>query len=222
MLALAWTMVSLVLKWVSLICFMIVSTAIGTCEELTVKSCINAGYKYTAKYPKIKGKSFQAHKGELLDVLIPPLTCSPYSSLILCSLFLPKCVPGSGRPMLPCRQVCLDFTDKCKVELQLASTLGMTIALCDLLPVYDGNANKCIMPKKFLISSTTQLSMCAKHLLVLLHSALLFWFLSGLQLGCTSWIFLASTFKMWRMVKSKTHRDIETLFRKSETKTLDY
>ncbi|KAL9963458.1 hypothetical protein ACROYT_G026969 [Oculina patagonica] len=130
---------------------------IGTCEELTVKSCRNAGYKYTAKYPKFGDKSFQEHKGDLLDILIPPLTCSPYSSLILCSLFLPKCVPGSGTPMLPCRQVCLDFTDKCKVELQLASTLGMTIALCDLLPVYDGTPNKCIMPKKFLISSTTQL-----------------------------------------------------------------
>ncbi len=138
-----------------------------------MKSCGNAGYKYTAKYPKFGDKSFQEHKGELLDILIPPLTCSPYSSLILCSLFLPKCVPGSGTPMLPCRQVCLDFTDKCKVELQLASTLGMTIALCDLLPVYDGTPNKCIMPKKFLITSTTQLSMYAKHLLVLLHPALL-------------------------------------------------
>ena len=114
-------------------------------------------------------------KGDLLNKLIPSLTCSPYSSLILCSLFLPKCVSGSGRPMLPCRQVCLDFTDKCKAELQLVSTVGMTVALCDLLPVYDKTPNKCIMPEKFLSSSSTQLCMYAKHLLVLLYLFLVFY-----------------------------------------------
>ena len=51
--------------------------------------------------------------------------------------------------MLPCRQVCFDFAEKCKSELQIASTAGMTIALCDLLPVYDGTSNKCIMPTDF-------------------------------------------------------------------------
>ena len=149
--------------------FIILLTALGTCEKLTVKSCANAGYKYIAKYSKVGDKSFQDIKGELLDQLIPQLACSRYSSLILCSLFLPKCVSGSSRPMLPCRQVCLDFTDKCKAELQLVSTVGMTIALCDLLPVYDGTPNKCIMPEKFLSSSSTQLCMYAKYLLVLLH-----------------------------------------------------
>ena len=144
---------------------MILLTALGTCEKLTVKSCANAGYKYIAKYPQVGGKSFQDIKGELLDELLLHLTCSPYSSLILCSLFLPKCVSGSGTPMLPCRQVCLDFTDKCNAELQLVSTVGMTVALCDLLPVYDGTPNKCIMPEKFLSSSSTQLCMYAEHLL---------------------------------------------------------
>lgn len=129
-------------------------TALGTCEKLTVTSCANAGYTLTAKYPQTGNKPFQDVKGQLLNTLIPLLTCSPYSSLILCSMFLPKCVPGSGRPMLPCRQVCLDFTDKCKGELHLVSTMGMTTALCDLLPVYDGTPNKCIMPDNFSPSST--------------------------------------------------------------------
>lgn len=140
-----------------------------------MKSCANAGYEYTAQYPKLGDKSFQDVKGDLLNKLIPLLTCSPYSSLILCSLFLPKCVSGSGRPMLPCRQVCLDFTDKCKAELQLVSTVGMTVALCDLLPVYDKTPNKCIMPEKFLSSFSTQLCMYAKHLLVLLYLFLVFY-----------------------------------------------
>lgn len=147
----------------------ILLTALGTCEKLTVNSCANAGYKYIAKYAKVGDRSFQDIKGDLLDKLIPLLKCSPYSSLILCSLFLPKCVPGGDRPMLPCRQVCLDFTDKCKAELRLVSTVGMTIALCDLLPVYDGTQNKCIIPEKFLSSSSTQLCKYAKHLLVLLR-----------------------------------------------------
>ena len=125
-----------------------------------MKSCASANYKYTAKYPNVDGKTFQQIKAELLDKLIPPVEkCSPYSSLILCSLYLPKCVPGSARPMLPCRQVCLDFTEKCKTELTLASTVGMTIALCDLLPVYDGTPNKCIMPDSFK-NSPTALQSC--------------------------------------------------------------
>jgi len=33
----------------------------------------------------------------------------------------------------------------------------MTIALCDLLPVYDGTPNKCIIPEKFLTSFSSQL-----------------------------------------------------------------
>ena len=152
----------------------ILLTALGTCQKLTVDSCANAGYKSIAQYPKVGGTSFQDSKRKLLDQLIPLLSCSPYSSLILCSLFLPKCVPGSSVPMLPCRQVCLDFTDKCKAELQLVSTVGMMIALCDLLPVYDGTSNKCIMPEKFLTSSSTQLCMYAEHLLVLLHQFLVF------------------------------------------------
>ena len=161
--------------WLMSIHMIILLTALGTCEKLTVKSCANAGYKYIAQYPKLPGgKSFQDVKGDLLDKLIPLMTCSPYSSLILCSLFLPKCVSGSSRPMLPCRQVCLDFTDKCKAELQLVSTVGMTVALCDLLPVYDKTPNKCIMPEKFLSSSSTQLCMYSKHLLVLLYPFLVF------------------------------------------------
>lgn len=131
---------------------------IGTCEELTVKSCAKANYKYTAKYLKVGNETFQQYKGRLLDALIPHVeSCSPYSSLILCSLYLPKCVPGSARPMLPCRQVCLDFADNCKTQLTLASTVGMTVALCDLLPVYDGTPNKCIMPDSFKTKSSVQL-----------------------------------------------------------------
>lgn len=119
---------------------------LGTCEDITVQSCSNAGYKLTAKF----GTAFQVSKGRLLDTMLPYVQlCSPYSSLILCSLFLPKCIPGSGRPMLPCRQVCLDFARKCVNELRLVSTAGMTTALCDLLPVFDGTPDKCILPSGF-------------------------------------------------------------------------
>ena len=125
-----------------------------------MKSCAKANYKYTAKYLKVGNETFQQKKGKLLDQLIPYIeSCSPYSSLILCSLYLPKCVPGSARPMLPCRQVCLDFADKCKTELTLVSTVGMTIALCDLLPFYDGTPNKCIMPESFKMKDSLQLCM---------------------------------------------------------------
>ena len=121
-------------------------TALGTCESIKVDSCANAGYNLTARF----GATFQNRKGELLKELLPPLkSCSLHSSLILCSLYLPKCIEGYGRPMLPCRQVCFDFAKRCEKELQLVSVGGMTTALCDLLPVYDGTPDKCIMPPGF-------------------------------------------------------------------------
>lgn len=119
---------------------------LGTCESIKVDSCANAGYNLTARF----GATFQNRKGELLKELLPPLkSCSLHSSLILCSLYLPKCIEGYGRPMLPCRQVCFDFAKRCEKELQLVSVGGMTTALCDLLPVYDGTPDKCIMPPGF-------------------------------------------------------------------------
>ena len=60
--------------------------------------------------------------------------------------------------MLPCRQVCLDFAEKCKSQLQYASTHGMTVALCDLLPVYDGTSDKCIMPRNLQSSNLCKLN----------------------------------------------------------------
>lgn len=51
--------------------------------------------------------------------------------------------------MLPCRQVCFDFAKSCVKQLQPVSFAGMTTALCDLLPVYDGTPDKCIMPPGF-------------------------------------------------------------------------
>ena len=134
--------------------FLFLLTALGTCEELKVKSCANAGYKFTAQYLPVEGIPFQEIKGEILDAYLPHLQdCSPFSSLILCSLFLPKCVKGSGKPMLPCRQVCFDFAEKCKDYLRLSSTAGMVVAFCDLLPVYDGTPDKCILPDNFKLSS---------------------------------------------------------------------
>lgn len=119
---------------------------IGTCEAITVDSCANAGYNFTAKF----AANFQSSVGKLLDKLLPHLqSCSSHSSLILCSLYLPKCINGYGRPVLPCRQVCLDFAKNCVIQLRQVSLAGMSTALCDLLPVYDGTRDKCIMPSGF-------------------------------------------------------------------------
>ena len=115
-----------------------------------MQSCAKAGYKYTAKFPPIDGKPYQDAKKQVLDFYIPLLqSCSPYSSLILCSLYLPKCVEGVDRPVVPCRSVCLSFVRSCMDSLRLASMGGMFTSFCDLLPKENSTPGKCLLPDNF-------------------------------------------------------------------------
>lgn len=108
-------------------------------------------YKNTANYPAVDGVPFQSVMGKLLDFYIPLMkSCSPYTSLVMCSLHLPKCEDGVPRPVLPCRSVCQKFVKDCQGYLRLASVGGMFTALCDLLPKYNSaQPQRCILPKDF-------------------------------------------------------------------------
>ena len=108
-------------------------------------------YKNTANYPAVDGVPFQSVMGKLLDFYIPLMkSCSPYTSLVMCSLHLPKCEDGVPRPVFPCRSVCQKFVKDCQGYLRLASVGGMFTALCDLLPKYNSaQPQRCILPKDF-------------------------------------------------------------------------
>ena len=120
------------------------------CVSLKAKACAGAGYDLTADFPPIDGKPYQQVKGKNLEFFLNFLNlCSPYSKTIMCSFYMPKCVEGLQKPVLPCRSVCLEFVNKCQGLLSLASHAGMFRALCDLLPEQDNFPNTCFVPEGF-------------------------------------------------------------------------
>lgn len=141
----------------SLFCNCLTSTDSPTkCVPLSVESCENAGYYYTADFPPIDGKPYQMVKEKSLKFFLDFLNvCSKYSSTIMCSLFMPKCMEGHPKPVMPCRSVCLEFVNKCHRLLSLASHAGLFRSLCDLLPEQDALLTTCFVPKGFTASTTS-------------------------------------------------------------------
>ena len=124
------------------------------CVNLTAKACKGAGYDLTANFPAIDGQPYQDVKEKSLEFFLSFLHhCSPYSKTIMCSLSMPKCV--QGRPVLPCRIVCLEFVSRCQTYLSWASHAGMLRALCDLLPEQTSTFDNCFIPEKFTPSIST-------------------------------------------------------------------
>ena len=120
------------------------------CEPVTVKSCSNAGYRLTARFPNVDGTPYQDFQAPLLNQYVPLLTlCSDFASTILCSLYLPKCEEGRGIPLPPCRKVCTQFLSECQGSLRKAALAGMFTVLCDLLPDGGGQSKECFYPSNF-------------------------------------------------------------------------
>ena len=120
------------------------------CEPVTVKSCSNAGYRLTARFPDVDGTPYQDFQAPLLNQYVPLLTlCSDFASTILCSLYLPKCEEGRGIPLPPCRKVCTQFLSECQGSLRKAALAGMFTVLCDLLPDGGGQSKECFYPSNF-------------------------------------------------------------------------
>ena len=129
------------------------------CVPLKAKACTGAGYDLTADFPAIDGQPYQQVKGKNLEFFLDFLKlCSPYGKTIMCSFYMPKCLEGWPKPVLPCRSVCLEFVNKCQGLLSLASHAGMFRALCDLLPQQDYSPTTCFIPKGFIPSTTAAVS----------------------------------------------------------------
>lgn len=135
--------------------FVLLATSISlasceNCEPLTVKSCSNAGYRLTARFPDVDGTPYQDFHAPSLNIYIPLLEiCSDFASTILCSLYLPKCEEGRSTAWPPCRKVCTQFVTSCQSILRKAGLAGMFTVLCDLLPEGDAQSTECFYPSNF-------------------------------------------------------------------------
>ena len=136
---------------VTLLTITIAFVSCEQCEPVTIESCSNAGYTLTARFPDVDGRPYQDVHKYRLKVYIPLLqTCSSLTSSILCSLYVPKCEEGRGKPWIPCRKVCSKFVAECVGTLRLAGLLGLFTTLCDLLPDESlPSAKNCFYPSNF-------------------------------------------------------------------------
>lgn len=79
--------------------------------------------------------------------------CSPFADLMICSLYLPKCVEGVYKPVVPCREVCEEFIQGCKDRL-MRSSLEWIVGMCSILPKSnkiskDKTKARCFLPPNF-------------------------------------------------------------------------
>lgn len=96
------------------------------------------GYNYTAKFLHDHHYHGASRAVEIFttrgqDNYYKLYECSPYADLIICSLYLPKCVEGVRKPVLPCREVCEEFMKGCKDRI-IKSTLEWIVGMCATLP----------------------------------------------------------------------------------------
>ena len=75
--------------------------------------------------------------------------CSSLSSLMTCSIHLPRCSTESEHPALPCKEVCGTFVEECNASLTQNGLMDVITRLCRLLPLHAANSIKCSIPHNF-------------------------------------------------------------------------
>lgn len=142
---------------------LVVAIVVVNCEICRPfnKTTLNrvCGYNYTAKFVHEQHYHGARRAVEIFTTRGPTnfyklYNCSAYADLMICSLYLPKCVEGINKPVLPCREVCEEFIQGCKDRL-MRSSLEWVIGMCTVLPKRfsngktKGNKEECFLPPNF-------------------------------------------------------------------------
>lgn len=114
------------------------------------KRCINVGYNYTARFPE----NFTLHEhiiGYHLERDARQFKqCSEHLDVIMCSIFVPKCIENHYSPVLPCRRICEQFVRDCEPRADYEK-IEWIKGLCQLLPSRRKNraTQTCLEPANY-------------------------------------------------------------------------
>ena len=114
------------------------------------KRCINVGYNYTAHLPN----NVTLHEHNIAYHLEREARqfeqCSKHLDIIMCAIFVPKCVKDQYSPVLPCRKVCEEFVRDCEPRVNYEK-IEWIKGLCRLLPAArsDKNTRECLEPENY-------------------------------------------------------------------------
>ncbi|XP_032084667.1 membrane frizzled-related protein [Thamnophis elegans] len=132
------------------------SVAEAACEPIKIEMCQGLSYNSTS-FPNIWLMiPHQQNAEELLQdymvrlravrpslfQVLRDLRCYPFLRLLICSLVVPKCIPGGGT-LQPCRSVCLGAEEHCRNPLAHLDILWPLN--CNILPD-SANPLKCFLP----------------------------------------------------------------------------
>ena len=138
----------------TLFCFVLVFLPVSVlteiCQELKpslFQRCINLGYNYTAQFPEDVALQENIIANQLERDTKHFEQCSEYLDIMMCAIFVPKCVEERNIPILPCRRICEYFVRDCEPRVE-HEKLEWIKGLCRLLPASKGN-DHCFEPANY-------------------------------------------------------------------------
>ncbi|XP_029187583.2 uncharacterized protein LOC114955012 [Acropora millepora] len=149
--------------------FLPVSVFTKICHRLNpslFQRCLKLGYNHTALLPEKNASQENIIASNLERDTKQFEKCSEYLDIIMCAIFVPKCEEENYSPILPCRQVCVDFVKDCEAKVT-NEKLEWIKGLCRLLPARRSNNTDCLEPANYnpgdnsipLIQNCTKLQM---------------------------------------------------------------
>ena len=110
----------------------------SSCQPLNrtlFDGCVQAGYNVS----EVSTSRSQSELSSLITNMQNKFkNCSSLSSIMTCSVQLPKC--STGKSMLPCKEVCKNFVADCQQSSsENEGLIALFRGICELLPL-----NKCL------------------------------------------------------------------------------
>ncbi|GMT10856.1 hypothetical protein PFISCL1PPCAC_2153, partial [Pristionchus fissidentatus] len=118
-----------------------VVSAGGKCEPITIPLCMHIGYNHTS-FPNSYGHEKQEEAGLEVHQFYPLVEygCYKHLKFFLCTLYTPICQANYDKPILPCREMCVQARDKCSPIMKQYGFRWPETLACDKLPSKDSQA----------------------------------------------------------------------------------
>ena len=115
-------------------------------DETKFPVCVKDSFTSTSVY--LANDVYAKPYSKIINNIMARLgSCSKYTSVILCSLYVPRCKKNMAGPWLPCREVCEEFVRGCGDQMN-TNGLNWLKPLCSLLLTNEADAN-CFKPSDF-------------------------------------------------------------------------
>lgn len=116
----------------------------SACVPTQISMCAELGFLLTLPPEALSTEG----NGDMSDIIpLVETMCSPLLLPLTCSIYTPKCDPGTGGVMPPCREICRDVLKDCKKTLKGMGIDAPSILSCKRYPSEeDGSCHMNVAP----------------------------------------------------------------------------